>query len=148
MAFSSGTFSLYTPGNPVVTGTTIASSWANNTLSEIATGLSTCVLKDGSQTVTTAAPAKAKAVTSSKPEPVKPAEVSVAALAEEVLIDLLTDAGAKGIERAQLPKAVISSETWTAHPQRSVILKTFRDDSFMQREDAAWVVDGSVLRLR
>ena len=52
MAFSSGTFSLYTPGNPVVTGTTIASDWANNTLNDIATGLSTCVLKDGSQTIT------------------------------------------------------------------------------------------------
>ena len=52
MAFSSGTFSLYTPGNPVVTGTTIASSWANNTLTQIATGLTTCVLKDGTQTIT------------------------------------------------------------------------------------------------
>lgn len=52
MAFSSGTFSLYTPGNPVVTGTTISSTWANNTLNDIATGLSTCLLKDGTQTVT------------------------------------------------------------------------------------------------
>ena len=52
MAFSSGTFSLYTPGNPVVTGTTISSDWGNNTLNDIATGLSTCVLKDGSQTIT------------------------------------------------------------------------------------------------
>lgn len=52
MPFSSGTFSLYTPGNPVTTGTTIASSWANNTLTDIATGLSTCLLKDGTQTVT------------------------------------------------------------------------------------------------
>lgn len=52
MAFSSGTFSLYTPGNPVVTGTTIQSSWANNTLTDIATGLTTCLLKDGTQTVT------------------------------------------------------------------------------------------------
>ena len=52
MAFSSGTFSLYSPGNPVVTGTTIASSWANNTLTQIATGLTTCVLKDGTQTIT------------------------------------------------------------------------------------------------
>lgn len=52
MAFSNGTFSLYTPGNPVVTGTTIQSSWANNTLADIATGLTTCVLKDGSQTIT------------------------------------------------------------------------------------------------
>lgn len=52
MPFSSGTFSLYTPGNPVTTGTTIATSWANNTLTDIATGLSTCLLKDGTQTVT------------------------------------------------------------------------------------------------
>lgn len=52
MPFSSGTFSLYTPGNPVVTGTSIASSWANNTLNDIATGLTSCILKDGSQTIT------------------------------------------------------------------------------------------------
>lgn len=52
MPFSGGSFSLYTPGNPVVTNTTISSSWANNTLSDIATGLSTCVLKDGTQTIT------------------------------------------------------------------------------------------------
>ena len=52
MSFSSGTFSLYVTGNPVVTGTTISSSWANNTLNDIATGLTTCVLKDGSQTIT------------------------------------------------------------------------------------------------
>lgn len=52
MPFSSGTFSLYTPGNPVVTGTTISSTWANNTLTDIASGLSTCVLKDGTQTIT------------------------------------------------------------------------------------------------
>lgn len=51
MAFSSGTFSLVA-GNPVVTGTTISSTWANNTLSDIATGLSTAVLKDGTQTIT------------------------------------------------------------------------------------------------
>ena len=52
MAFSSGVFSLVS-GNPVVTGTTISSTWANNTLSDVATnGLSICVLKDGSQTIT------------------------------------------------------------------------------------------------
>lgn len=52
MAYSSGVFSLYSPGNPVVTGTSIASTWANNTLNDIATGLSTCMLKDGTQTIT------------------------------------------------------------------------------------------------
>lgn len=51
MSFTSGVFSLVA-GNPVVTGTTISSTWANNTLNDIATGLSTCVLKDGTQTMT------------------------------------------------------------------------------------------------
>lgn len=32
---SSGTFSLYTPGNPVQTGSTISSSWANNTFTDM-----------------------------------------------------------------------------------------------------------------
>ena len=52
MPFAAGAFSLFTPGNPVVTGTTISSTWGNNTLSDIATGLSTCMLKDGTQTIT------------------------------------------------------------------------------------------------
>ena len=51
MSFSAGTYNL-PAGNPVVTGTVIASSWANTTLSDIATALSTCVLKDGTQTLT------------------------------------------------------------------------------------------------
>lgn len=51
MPFAAGTFTLVA-GNPVTTGTTISSVWANNTLSDLATGLSTCLLKDGSQTVT------------------------------------------------------------------------------------------------
>lgn len=57
MAFNgSGTFNLYTPGNPVVTGTTISSTWANNTLTDIASGLSTCITKDGQTTTTAAIP--------------------------------------------------------------------------------------------
>lgn len=52
MAFNgSGTYSLIA-GNPVVTGTTISSTWANNTLSDIATGLTTCLTKDGQSTPT------------------------------------------------------------------------------------------------
>ena len=58
MSFSSGTFTLVA-GNPVTTGTTISSTWANNTLSDIATGLSTCVLKDGTQTITANLPMSA-----------------------------------------------------------------------------------------
>src|SRR3990167_9929940 len=52
MSFTAGVFSLFAPGNPVVTNTTISSSTMNSTLDDIATGLSTCVLKDGSQVIT------------------------------------------------------------------------------------------------
>lgn len=55
MSFSSGTFSLVA-GNPVVTGTTISSTVQNNTMTDVATGLSTCILKDGTQTTTAAVP--------------------------------------------------------------------------------------------
>jgi len=48
----SGTYSLYTPGNPVVTGTTISSTWANNTLNDIATALTNSVAKNGETTLT------------------------------------------------------------------------------------------------
>lgn len=51
MAFAGGVYTL-PAGNPVVTATTIQSSWANTTLSDIATALSTCILKDGTQTLT------------------------------------------------------------------------------------------------
>jgi len=48
----SGTYSL-PAGNPVVTGTTIDSTWANTTLSDIATALTNSLSKDG-QTVPSA----------------------------------------------------------------------------------------------
>lgn len=53
MAFNgAGVFQLVA-GNPVVTGTVISSTWANNTLSDIANnGLTNCITKDGQQTVT------------------------------------------------------------------------------------------------
>src|SRR3990167_9987614 len=51
MAFAGGVFTL-AAGNPVVTGTTISSTVQNNTMSDVATGLSTCVLKDGTQIIT------------------------------------------------------------------------------------------------
>lgn len=46
----SGTYSL-PAGNPVVTGTTISSTWANNTLSDIATALTGSVASDGQTTM-------------------------------------------------------------------------------------------------
>jgi hypothetical protein len=47
-----GTFVINSTGNPVVTGTTISSTWANALTADLATGLSTAILKDGTQTLT------------------------------------------------------------------------------------------------
>lgn len=47
----SGAYSLPS-GNPVVTGTTISSTWANTTLSDIATALTNSIAKDGQTTPT------------------------------------------------------------------------------------------------
>ncbi len=48
----SGTYNLYTPGNPVVTGTTISSTVQNNTMSDVATALTNCVTRDGQSPMT------------------------------------------------------------------------------------------------
>ena len=47
----SGTYSL-PAGNPVVTGTTISSSWANNTMNDIASALTDSVAADGQTPMT------------------------------------------------------------------------------------------------
>ncbi len=52
MAYNGSGVFVLVAGNPVVTGTTISSTWANNTLNDIATGLSTAVTKDGQSTPT------------------------------------------------------------------------------------------------
>ena len=58
MPFSSGTYTItsnsFAPSP--VTGTTISSSAAQSTWSDLSTGLSTCLLKDGSQTATSSVP--------------------------------------------------------------------------------------------
>jgi hypothetical protein len=47
----SGTYTL-PAGNPVVTGTTISSTWGNNTLSDIAAALTGSVAADGQTPIT------------------------------------------------------------------------------------------------
>ncbi len=47
----SGTYNL-PAGNPVVTGTTISSTWANTTLTDIATALSNSIASDGQTPIT------------------------------------------------------------------------------------------------
>ena len=44
---SSGTYSLYTPGNPVVTSTVISSTWANNTLADLASAITDSLSRTG-----------------------------------------------------------------------------------------------------
>jgi hypothetical protein len=52
MAFNgSGTYVL-PAGNPVLTGTTISTSWANTTLSDLGSALSNCVTRDGQSPAT------------------------------------------------------------------------------------------------
>jgi len=53
MSFNgSGTFQINTAGQPVVTGTTITSTAFNALTADLATGLSTCITKDGQTTPT------------------------------------------------------------------------------------------------
>ena len=47
-----GVFSINSVGQPVVTGTTISSTVFNALTADLATGLSTCMLKNGTQIVT------------------------------------------------------------------------------------------------
>ena len=49
----SGTFTVYTPGNPISTGDTSNATFFNNTMTDFATGLSNTITKDG-QSVPTA----------------------------------------------------------------------------------------------
>lgn len=48
----SGTYAVYTPGNPVVTGTVISSTMFNNTMSDIGTALTQSIASDGQTTPT------------------------------------------------------------------------------------------------
>ena len=48
----SGSFAVFTPGNPVVTLTSISSSVFNSTMADFASGLSLAMTRDGQQTPT------------------------------------------------------------------------------------------------
>ncbi len=64
MSFNgSGTFNVYTPGNPVVTGTTISSTAYNNTNTDFATGLSNTLTRDGQSPATANIPMGSNKIT-------------------------------------------------------------------------------------
>ena len=59
----SGTYSLYTPGNPVVTGTTISSTAFNNTMNDLATALTLSIASDGQTPITANIPMASHKIT-------------------------------------------------------------------------------------
>lgn len=64
MSFNgSGTFQINTAGQPVVTGTTITSTAFNALTADLATGLSTCITKDGQTTPTANIPMGSNKIT-------------------------------------------------------------------------------------
>lgn len=64
MSFNgSGVFNIETSGNPVVDDTEIDSAVHNNTMTEIAAGLSACITKDGQTTITANLPMNSKRLT-------------------------------------------------------------------------------------
>lgn len=107
MAFSNGVFSLNSSYNPVVTGATIQSAWANTTLNEIATGLSTCILKDGTQTLSANIPMGGYKLTglaagASAGDSVRYEQafiINVAAAGNLLFVDATYDIGASGATR-------------------------------------------------
>lgn len=64
MSFSgSGVFNINSAGQPVVSGTVISSSTFNTLTADLATGLSTCITKDGQTTVTANIPMNSYKIT-------------------------------------------------------------------------------------
>jgi hypothetical protein len=59
----SGTFNINSAGQPVVSGTVISSSTFNTLTADLATGLSTCITKDGQTTVTANIPLNSYKIT-------------------------------------------------------------------------------------
>lgn len=59
----SGSFSVYTPGNPVIPGTVISSTAFNATQQDIAAGLSNAVTRDGQSPLTANLPAAGRKIT-------------------------------------------------------------------------------------
>lgn len=71
----------------------------------------------------------------------------VESLAEEALLDILSGAPNNSLSRAQIPSTIIQNEKWKAHKQRGVILKTLRDDAFVNKANALWKVSGNTISL-
>ena len=65
----------------------------------------------------------------------------VEALAEAALLDILGGAPENTIARSAIPMTLVRIDKWKQHDQRGAILKLLREDSFVNKENAAWRVD-------
>ena len=104
--------------------------------------------------------ARAKDQTVSQPDPTRetvvtpnpvPAQSATAepaseidSLAELALCDILDQSESGSIVRATIPTTLIRLEQWKSHENRGAILKTLRDDAFINRQ-TSWTVNGNVV---
>ena len=65
----------------------------------------------------------------------------IEALAEAALLDILGGAPDNTIGRAAIPMTLVRIDKWKQHDQRGAILKLLREDSFVNKANAAWRVD-------
>ena len=72
---------------------------------------------------------------------------AVDGLAGEALLDIIEQAEGNSISRAQIPTTLIRLEKWKSHEHRGAILKTLRDDAFINREGQPWKVSGNNVSL-
>lgn len=74
-------------------------------------------------------------------------DTAIDSLAEAALLDILADGNA--IPRSQIPTTLIRLDKWKSHEHRGAILKTLRDDAFINnadRKDVLWTVDGANIK--
>ena len=104
----SGTYSL-PAGNPVVSGTTITTTWANNTLTDIANTLTASVASDGQTPMTGALNMGSNKITS----------VTDPTNAQDAATKAYTDAAVSGLSSTYLQKANNLSDVTSASTSRT-----------------------------
>jgi hypothetical protein len=98
-----GVFSVYTPGTPYVTGTIISSTVANNVNSDFATGLSSCITKNGQTTITANIPMGGFKITGLGAGTVATDSANLGQIQNGVFIGLLSVAGTDTITASTNP---------------------------------------------
>jgi hypothetical protein len=71
-------------------------------------------------------------------------DTEILAFAELALCDILDQSESGSIVRASIPTTLIRLDQWKSHEKRGAILKTLRDDAFINRQ-TSWTVNGNVV---